>query len=121
MPQNPQDPNPQPVPLNYVTPVRPAGGVPFIGQMALGVVAFVLGIILAVLAGAGAAAVNAPGWLTWLVAGSVQAAVIVVAVVVWRRWAWRGFFVGVVTGLLISVGLVLLAAGLCFAMLKGIR
>ena len=113
------------LPLNYATAERrqplPPPEVPFIAQMALGVMAFVVGATLSVLAAAGVNALGAPAWLIVGAAGGVQCILFTGAIILWRRWGWRGFFTGVLTGVLISMGLVLLVAGLCFAAVKGIR
>jgi len=105
------------LPLDYARPRGPAGGVPFIGQMAIGFGAFVVMCVVTLLAGAiGASAWGSSTTLVPVVAGVLVLGLpilllAVLTIVTWRRWRWRGFLVGVLVGL----GLVLLAAGLCFA------
>jgi len=111
-----------PVPLEYAPPVRPAGNVPYIGQMGIGCGASVLALVmlwglLAVLSlvplgagGGGEKAVLVFGPLLMV------AALLALAIIAWRRWRWRGFLLGV----LISLGLILLAGGFCYALVSSI-
>ena len=102
-------------PLDYATPRRGAGGFPFIAQMAVGFGAFVVAasstVVIAVLLSQFAD--SATGSL--LVLGAVYGIPVVLltalSIVAWRRWHWRGVLVGVLVGL----GLLLMAVGLCFA------
>jgi hypothetical protein len=106
-------PPPQRVYLQYQAPGEqegPAGGVPFIGQLAIGFGAFLVCGAMIFVTGA------LWNWTTWtplypIAWLSSPLLLVGMTVVAWRRWRWRGFLVGV----LIGVGLLGLAIGACFA------
>ena len=111
MPEQPPKP---PVQLNYATPpapgTGPAGNVPYIAQMAIGFAAFLLiGIISVVIT----VSMNSPA------PGLILAPLLltVLCVIARVRWRWRGFLAGV----LIALGLLLLAAGICAVMLANMN
>ncbi|MGE5608608.1 MAG: hypothetical protein ACM359_05100 [Bacillota bacterium] len=112
-PQPPQPPDPPPPPqLDYESSAfrRPLGGLPFIAQLAVG---FGACIALAFLSFALTVAARDPSGLVlgaFLILGLLAFA----ATVARREWHWPGFLVGV----LIVVGLLLLAFGLCIATLR---
>ncbi|MFI5380118.1 MAG: hypothetical protein ACHRHE_12535 [Tepidisphaerales bacterium] len=110
----PQRPDQPAYRLEYASPEanRPAGGVGFAGQVALGFGAFVAAVIAGiVMAGMIASAGDPPGAVILL--GPVVAVVslAVLTITARRRWRWKGFLIGVLG----SLGLLLLAIGLCFA------
>ena len=117
-PPDPASPQQTPLPLDYAPSVRPAGNVPFIGQMGIGCGGTILALIAAfTVVGVANSGPALPPWGIVLVLalgpGLILAALTALTVIAWRRWHWRGFLLGV----LISLGLLLLAGGLCFAML----
>ena len=104
--------------LDYAAPDsnRPAGGVPYGGQAVLGLLAlvgtFILGIALT------AAIVRSQKELSGIALLGLAVSFTALAVlshIARSRWRWPGFALGIRLGLLIGVGLILLAVGLCFA------
>jgi len=110
-----QPPDPKnPRPLDYAPPMgnKPAGGVPFIGQMAIGFAAlFVVPIVSFLIALFLPSALHdSPTLMPYIYAPlTVVLPLIGLATIAWRRWHWRGVLVGMATAL----GLVLVAWGLC--------
>ncbi|MFI5380115.1 MAG: hypothetical protein ACHRHE_12520 [Tepidisphaerales bacterium] len=94
--------------LDYASPdqQRPAGGVPYGWQVALGFAAFVVtgfvAVLLLAMSRGGGAALLMVGVLVFVTLATLN-------VVARERWRWRGFLLGVLIGL----GLALLGAGLC--------
>ena len=111
-----REPPKPPLQLGYAAPnwwERPAGNVPFIAQVAIGFGAFVTACVLAAVMVA-----TGRGGAPEVLIAPVMALVLLTFVggVARRRWRWPGFAVGV----LIGVGLALLAVGLCFVTFGGI-
>ena len=111
-----------PRPLDYATPVRrgPAGGVPYLAQMALGAGALVLTIVLVVCLFQFVPSESMSDNTNYLVVltGTCLsiAGFVVVTVLAIVRWRWPGFSIGVVT----AIGLILLlGCGLCFGAFRG--
>lgn len=110
------EPDRPPPPLDYRPPAadrRDRPGMPFWGQMALGFVAFVVSIPVAVWGGGAVAGFTGTsgalfGALPWAVL--TEGVLLFVTVYAWERWRWRGFAAGVLAG----VGLLVLAVGACF-------
>ena len=104
--------------LDYASPMidRPAGGVGYGGQLALGFAAFVAtGVAGVVITGIIGSATNGQNGIFLIGPVVTLAGLVYLTVVARRRWRWRGFIVGVLIGL----GLVLLAVGLCFVVVLG--
>lgn len=97
--------------LGYAAPEgnAPAAGVAPIGQLALGLAAFVAWSVVAGLLTASAVAVGLPAAVS-VGAGLLSVVLLVgLTITAHRRWHWRSFLAGV----LIIPGLVLLALGFC--------
>ena len=109
----PQRPDQQAYPLNYASPEanRPVGGVGFAGQVALGFAAFVAAVIVGTVITA-IIGNTVPQADTSMLLGPViaMAALIYLTVTAHGRWRWKGFLIGVLG----TLGLILLAVGLCF-------
>jgi hypothetical protein len=106
---------PASVPLQYERPRAtvdddgPAGGVPFIGQMAIGFGAFLVYAVLVSMS----VSVRSPGWegVLAIVNFTMLLLLFAVAGVARSRWRWRGFLVGVLSGfglMMLGIGLALL-------------
>ncbi len=114
-PLPPPEPPDQPAyPLDYASPEsnRPVDGVGFGGQVTLGFVAFVgtvaCGLVMAAVIGS----VTNGAYGIFLAGPAIAAAaLLLLSINVYRRRRWTGFLIGALGGL----GLLLLALGLCFA------
>ncbi len=112
-PPPPQRADESAFPLDYASPelYRPAGGVGLAAQIALGFAAFVAMIIAGVaLAAMIGSAMNRPNAMVLIGPAIAVGALAVLTATAYRRWRWKGFLIGVLG----SLGLLLLAIGLCF-------
>ncbi|MGA2497388.1 MAG: hypothetical protein ABSH20_06585 [Tepidisphaeraceae bacterium] len=100
--------------LDYASPEanRPAGGVGFAGQVALGFAAFVAAVIAGIVVTAVIASATNGADASFLVGPVIAlASLLLLTITANRRWQWKGFLIGVLG----SLGLLFLAFGLCFA------
>ena len=114
-PQKPSDPPVPPTPPPAKP--RPAGNVPFLGQAAIG---FALALIVIVAAGYLAAYANSnptTSPLGSIIVIATPAALIVLSILAWIFWRWRGLLAGVLSAfaalVLLAVGAVLLLLAMC--------